>query len=68
MSVAIGLAAKEDPDAWLAKTDPVPGSWWEPWSQWAAARSGGRRSALTSLGNDAHPPLFPAPGQYVLDR
>ncbi len=68
MSVATAPASAADPDRWLADVEPVPGSWWEPWSTWAAARSGDRRPAPTSLGSARHPPVEPAPGRYVLAR
>jgi polyhydroxyalkanoate synthase len=66
MTVATAEATDADPDEWLAKTPAVTGSWWEPWAQWAAARSGGRHRAPTSLGSAEHPAKEPAPGQYVL--
>jgi polyhydroxyalkanoate synthase len=66
MSVALGAAVDDDPDKWRAGAATMPGSWWEPWSRWEAERSGGLRPALTELGNCDYPPLYPAPGQYVL--
>ncbi|HEX3947962.1 MAG TPA: alpha/beta fold hydrolase [Acidimicrobiales bacterium] len=68
MSVATAPASASDPDRWLADAEPVPGSWWEPWSAWAGARSGARRPASTSLGSVRHPVVEPAPGRYVLAR
>ncbi len=55
MTVATAEATDADPDQWLTKATPVTGSWWEPWSVWAAARSGERHPAPTSLGSAAHP-------------
>ncbi len=55
MTVATGEATDADPEQWLAKTTAVTGSWWEPWAEWAAARSGGRHPAPSSLGSSAHP-------------
>jgi polyhydroxyalkanoate synthase subunit PhaC len=66
MTVATGEATDADPDQWLAKTTAVTGSWWEPWAEWAAARSGGRHPAPSSLGSSAHPAGEPAPGLYVM--
>ena len=47
------------PDDWKARATRVPGSWWEDWATWAAARSGKRVT----------PPDLPegeaAPGGYV---
>jgi polyhydroxyalkanoate synthase subunit PhaC len=65
MSVATAEATDGDPDQWLTKASPVTGSWWEPWSEWAATRSGDSRPAPTSLGSAAHPPGDAAPGTYV---
>ena len=55
MTVATGEATDADPEQWLAKATAVTGSWWEPWAEWASARSGGRRPAPSSLGSAAHP-------------
>jgi polyhydroxyalkanoate synthase len=66
MTVATGEATEADPDQWLTKTTAVTGSWWEPWAEWAKARSGGHQPAPTSLGSAAHPADDPAPGRYVL--
>ena len=55
MTVATSEATDADPEEWLAKTAAVSGSWWEPWAEWAAARSGGRHPAPSSLGSSAHP-------------
>jgi polyhydroxyalkanoate synthase subunit PhaC len=66
MTVATSEVTEADPDRWLATATPVTGSWWEPWSVWAAARSGGRYPPRPSLGSTAHPAGDPAPGRYVL--
>ncbi len=66
MTVATAEATEADPDQWLTKASPVTGSWWEPWSEWAATRSGDSRPAPTSIGSAAHPPGDAAPGTYVL--
>jgi polyhydroxyalkanoate synthase len=66
MTVATGEATDADADKWLANTTAVTGSWWEPWAEWAAVRSGGRHPAPTFLGSAAHPAGDAAPGLYVL--
>ncbi|HEX3981424.1 MAG TPA: hypothetical protein VHW93_09370, partial [Acidimicrobiales bacterium] len=66
MSVALGPEAGPDPDEWLAGTESRPGSWWEPWGVWAAARSGERRPAPRCLGSRQHRTRGAAPGRYVL--
>jgi polyhydroxyalkanoate synthase len=48
-----------DPEAWLAGTERIDGSWWEDWSAWASARSGER------VAPPALPEGEPAPGSYV---
>ncbi len=68
MSVSIAQATEADPDEWLAKTEAVQGSWWEPWASWVAARSGDRHPAPSSLDSAVHPAGDAAPGKYVLAR
>jgi polyhydroxyalkanoate synthase len=55
------------PDAWLAQTEPQPGSWWPQWSDWLTRRGGGE-VAPPAMGAPRHglQPLGPAPGSYVL--
>jgi polyhydroxyalkanoate synthase len=60
-----GAELAESPDKWLAAAKQVPGSWWEPWRQWIAERSGEKRPAPVKLGNKRHPPGAEAPGTYV---
>jgi poly[(R)-3-hydroxyalkanoate] polymerase subunit PhaC len=57
-----------DAQAWRASAQQHTGSWWEPWAEWVADRSGEERPAPDALGSAAHPPLEAAPGSYVLDR
>src|SRR5262249_32624139 len=54
------------PEAWLAGAAPTPGSWWDHWRAWLAARSGELIARPPGLGNSRHPPLAAAPGDYVL--
>lgn len=56
------------PEHWLATATETKGSWWPHWVAWLEARSGGRRPAPAAPGSEAHPPLDPAPGRYVLER
>lgn len=55
------------PDAWLAETEPMPGSWWPDWGTWLAAQGGGL-SDPPELGafDKGLAPLGPAPGTYVM--
>ena len=56
-----------DPDAWLARAESHPGSWWPHWGAWLAPRGGRLRSAPHAPGNTKYPALDPAPGRYVLE-
>jgi polyhydroxyalkanoate synthase len=55
------------PDAWLAATEPKPGSWWSDWADWLAAQGGGLVPvpAMGAPGKGLAP-LCPAPGTYVM--
>jgi polyhydroxyalkanoate synthase len=55
----------EDPIVWRERAEDHPGSWWDHWLGWLGRRSGGRRLAPAGPGNEAHPPVEPAPGRYV---
>jgi polyhydroxyalkanoate synthase subunit PhaC len=56
-----------DPDEWLRTAAVEKGSWWRPWTQWLAARSGTERPPHKTLGNQHYKPLDPAPGTYVYE-
>jgi polyhydroxyalkanoate synthase len=53
------------PDEWLASAQRREGSWWPTWSAWLGARAGAH-VAPPAMGSARHPPIEPAPGQYVL--
>jgi polyhydroxyalkanoate synthase len=55
----------EDAEQWLAGAQKQQGSWWEPWADWATARSGEHQPQPRTLGSERHPVLGPAPGLYV---
>ncbi len=55
-----------DPDAWLAQIDKTQNSWWADWVAWLKPQCGELRSSRP-VGNEQHPPLVPAPGNYVLE-
>jgi poly[(R)-3-hydroxyalkanoate] polymerase subunit PhaC len=54
-----------DPDDWLSQAKSIPGSWWEHWRCWLAARSGDIRPTPSRLGSDHYVPGVDAPGTYV---
>ena len=62
----VGEETGPDPDRWLEQSQENRGSWWEHWSAWLTERSGDERAAPAELGSEAHPPLYPAPGRYVV--
>lgn len=53
---------------WFESADQHAGSWWADWAKWLAARSGARKNARKTLGNQHHKPLDDAPGTYVFNR
>jgi polyhydroxyalkanoate synthase len=57
------LSAAETLDEWLEPAKETPGSWWNHWSEWLAARSGEKipaREPGAVLGT-----IEDAPGSYV---
>jgi polyhydroxyalkanoate synthase len=56
-----------DPEAWRARIEKVPGSWWTDWAAWLHERCGPMVPARAP-GNADYPPLAPAPGEYVLEK
>lgn len=58
-----GMGGKSD--EWLAGAELKDGSWWTPWSEWLADRSGAKKAAPKTPGNRTYKSLAPAPGEYV---
>lgn len=56
-----------DPDAWLARHEPLEGSWWAGWTGWLQSHSPGPGVAPPPMGDAAagYPTLADAPGDYV---
>jgi len=54
-----------DPQTWLSGSVDNHGSWWDHWNAWIERHTPGKRPAPTRLGNDTHPPVGDAPGEYV---
>ncbi len=63
-------AEQNPPDAqdWLAGAHQVPGSWWDDYADWLAARAGEDRNKPSRMGSAQHEPICDAPGAYVHDR
>ncbi len=55
-------------DEWLQGATKHPGTWWEDWDEWLAARSGELKIAPAKLGTRKFKVLDPAPGLYVRER
>lgn len=66
-SFMIGTVNPSGPDAFLGTAEKRKGSWWLDWRDWLYARSGEEVAAPVSLGNERHPVLAPAPGNYVFE-
>ena len=64
----VGQHVPSDPNAWLAASQEVPGSWWTDWLIWLAGHAGVPRIAPRSLGGAGYRPIEPAPGRYVMQR
>jgi polyhydroxyalkanoate synthase subunit PhaC len=62
-----GTSQPTDPDRWLNQATKHSGSWWENWQAWITQRSGGKKQAPESLGNEDFMPLGKAPGTYVFE-
>jgi polyhydroxyalkanoate synthase len=54
-------------EAWLEGAEHHDGSWWTDWLAWLKPRSGEQVNPPPP-GSEAHPPLAPAPGTYVLEK
>jgi polyhydroxyalkanoate synthase len=51
---------------WLGGWEGLQGSWWVDWAQWLAEHCGPQVPA-PEPGSAGYPPLYPAPGRYVLE-
>jgi polyhydroxyalkanoate synthase len=57
------------PEDWEAVAERREGSWWLAWNEWLDAHSGAPVPPPSMGAADRHhPPLYPAPGHYVLER
>jgi polyhydroxyalkanoate synthase len=58
---------KPTPDEWAASAEEHAGSWWPRWGEWLKERAGPLKAAPASVGNDAFPAQYAAPGRYVFN-
>jgi len=54
-------------NAWLEGATQHQGGWWADWAEWLKPRSG-ELVAPPPMGSQAHPPIVPAPGTYVMGK
>jgi len=59
---------KPTPDEWAASAQEHNGSWWPRWGEWLKERAGTLKAAPASVGNEAFPPQYAAPGRYVFNE
>lgn len=59
--------APKTAEEWLEKATRHEGSWWPEWLDWLKKHSG-RYRAAPDLNTLPYPPLYKAPGQYVLKK
>jgi len=57
-----------DAEAWLARAQEKPGSWWPQWAAWLEGFKGGTRKAPAKPGNAKFKAIEPAPGRYVKQK
>lgn len=55
-------------DEWKRTAKKQEGSWWVPWSNWLAKKSGKQIPSKKQLGSTQFPELMAAPGSYVLEQ
>ncbi|WP_133648724.1 alpha/beta fold hydrolase [Paraburkholderia flava] len=67
-SFSTGSDLSGTPEQWLEKSTRHSGSWWAHGVEWTRERAGELVDAPAQPGNDAFPPLCPAPGTYVHER
>lgn len=63
----MGGILDEGYDEWQRTATSHEGSWWLPWSNWLAKKSGKLIAAKKQLGNSEFPELIAAPGNYVFE-
>ena len=55
-------------DKWFETAKEIPGSWWLDYNLWLKEQSGEKVNKFISSGNKNYPPLYEAPGEYVIQK
>jgi len=58
---------KPSPDDWAASAEEHAGSWWPRWGEWLKERAGALKAAPATVGSEAFPAQYAAPGRYVFN-
>ena len=58
---------KTTPEKWLESAVKNEGSWWPTWIKWLSKHSGELKD-VKNLNLKNYPPLYKAPGQYVIQK
>ncbi|MFT3666268.1 class I poly(R)-hydroxyalkanoic acid synthase [Piscinibacter sp.] len=66
--IGTGGTLPADAQAWFAKAQERPGSWWTDWADWLEPHAGKQVAAPKAYGNRTHKAIEPAPGRYVKQK
>jgi polyhydroxyalkanoate synthase len=60
-------ATHEPPEKWRARTEKIPGTWWDHWTNWLKAKAPEEIKAYPTS-SKSYPALADAPGTYVMEK
>ena len=58
---------QSDASAWLDSAEKIEGSWWPQWIDWLKQFSGTEKKSK-EIDSNKHKEIYPAPGQYVIEK
>jgi polyhydroxyalkanoate synthase len=58
---------QSDASAWLDSAEKIEGSWWPQWIDWLKQFSGTEKKSK-EINTNKHKEIYPAPGQYVVEK
>ena len=58
---------QSDASAWLDAAEKIEGSWWPQWIDWLKQFSGTEKKSK-EIDSNKHKEIYPAPGQYVIEK